>query len=207
MKTPIARFAFTDTLWTPQKRDNGTLQYGCSLLFPKGTDLIGTDEDGKPVNLKEMAVKAAVDEWGDKAKQMIADGIIKNPFLDGDGKQGKNKQTGEAHAGFPGTTFIRVISGGDYAPKLFNKKARPATKDELYSGCYGFAVINAFTWENRENGKGISFGISFAQVTKDGERLGGGGGINPDKWAEKIEDEGEAPASTKDGAGAGGLFG
>ena len=81
------------------------------------------------------------------------------------------------------------------------------SKEELYSGCFGYAVVNAFTWENKENGKGITFGISMFQKAKDGESLGGGGGGNPDEFFEKIADEGDAPAETKTGAGAGGLFG
>lgn len=198
-KTPLARIAFADNLFTPQQRDNGKKQWGCSLLWPKGVDLSA---------LHNAALEAAKEEWGDKAAEMIKNEIIKNPFLDGDSKQGKNKQTGEAHAGFPGTTFIRVISGEEYRPKLVNQKVLPITsKDELFSGCFGYAVVNAFTWENKENGKGISFGVSMIQKAKDGDRLGGAGGINVEEWADKIEDEGEAPAETKTGQGAGGLFG
>jgi hypothetical protein len=197
-KTPLARLAFTDSLFVPQQNDDGTKSWNCSLLFSKSIDL-------KP--LHDLALKAAKEEWGDKAEQMIKDGVIKNPFLDGDGPQGRSKETGEPHAGFPGTTFLRVKSGEEYRPKLVNRKVLPITsKDELYSGCYGYAVIHAFTWDYK-NKKGITFGLSMIQVAKDGERLGGGGGVDPEKWAEKIEDEGEAPASTKDGKGAGGLFG
>jgi len=199
LKTPLARIAFADNLFTPQQRKNGKKQWGCSLLWPKGTDLSA---------LQNAALEAAVQEWGDKAVAMIKEGIIKSPFLDGDSKQGKNKETGAPHAGFPGATFIRVISGEEYRPKLVNQKVLPITsKDELYSGCYGYAVVNAFTWMNEENGKGISFGVSMIQKAKDGDRLGGGGGVDVDKWAEKIDDEGEAPAETKSGQGAGGLFG
>ena len=76
----------------------------------------------------------------------------------------------------------------------------------MYSGCYVYAVVNAFTWENKEKGKGISFGLSMAQFVKDGENLGGGG-ADPEEFFEVIPDTGDAPASTKSGAGAGGLFG
>lgn len=199
VKTPLARFAFTNNLFKPQERDNGKKQWGCSLLFPKDVSLAA---------LEEAAKNAAVAEWGDKAVQMIKDKLIHNPFLDGDGPQGKNKQTGEAHAGFPGTKFIRVISGEEYRPKLVNQRLIAITsQEELYSGCYGYAVVNAFTWENKEKGKGISFGISMLQKAKDGDSLGGGGGGNPEEYFEKIEDEGAAPDSTKSGAGAGGMFG
>lgn len=198
IKTPLARFAFTGGLFKPQEDDRGNKSWTCSLLFPKGVDISA---------LQGAALKAAKEEWGDKAEQMIKDGVIKNPFLDGDGKQGKSKKTGEPHAGFPNTTFIRVKSGEAYRPKLVNQKILPITsEDEFYSGCYGFAVVNAFTWDTKENGKGISFGISMAQKAKDGDRLGGSGG-NPDEHFEKIADEGDAPDSTKTGKGAGGLFG
>ena len=137
LKTPLARIAFADNLFTPQQRKNGKKQWGCSLLWPKGTDLTA---------LQNAALEAAKLEWGDKAIEMIKNDIIKNPFLDGDGKQGKNKESGEPHAGFPGTTFIRVISGEEYRPKLANQKVLSTTsKDELYSDCYGYAVFHAFT--------------------------------------------------------------
>lgn len=198
LKTPLARLAFTQSLFKPQERDNSKKQFGCTLLFPKSEDLSA---------LQNAALKAATEEWGNKAVQWIKDGIIHSPFLDGDGPQGSNKKTGERHAGFAGHRFIRVISGEAYPPKLFNKAVRPiSSQEELYSGCYGFAVVNAFTWENKEKGKGISFGVSMIQVAKDGEKLGGGG-ANPDQFFTNIEDEGEAPVETKDGKGAAGLFG
>lgn len=201
-KTPQGVIAFSRDLFTARARDNGSKGYGCTILFPKSTDLS---------TLKGLAVDAAVEEWGDKAKQMIADGIIKSPFLDGDGKQGKSKETGEPHKGYPGHTFIRCTSGEKFKPKVFDRKRNPIMDEEdCPSGSQVLAVVNAFTWDTKENGKGISFGVSLVQVVKKAEGdevLGGGGGPDPDKWLEKIEDEGEAPAATKGGAGAGGLFG
>lgn len=198
-KTPLARLAFANGLFELQTTQSGKKQWNCTLLFPKSMDLS---------KLHQLAADAAKAEWGDKAIQQIKDGIIKSPFLDGDGKQGKSKKTGEPHAGFPGHWFIRCTSGEDYRPKLVNQKVLPITsRDELKSGDFGYAVVNAFTWENKENGKGLTFGIGMFQKAKDGETLGGGGGLDVDKWAEKIEDEGEAPAETKAGAGASGLFG
>ncbi len=198
-KTPLCRLSFTDGLFKTRENDKGNKSWGCTLLFPKSVDLGG---------LHKLALAAAKEEWGDKAEGWIKDGTIKNPFLDGDGKQGRSKKTGEPHAGYPGTTFIRVQSGETYRPKLVNQQVLPiASQDELYSGCYAFAVVNAFSWENKENGRGISFGVSMIQKAKDGERLGGGGIGEPEEYFEKIADEGDAPAETKTGKGAGGLFG
>ncbi len=55
---------------------------------------------------------------------------------------------------------------------------------------------------------GVSFGISGFQKLREGDPLGDiGTGGDPTKWVETIEDAGEAPAETKTGAGASGLFG
>ena|SRR6185503_18079714 len=199
LKTPLARLAFSQGLFEAQPKQSGGKHWTCSLLFPKSADISA---------LQNLAVEAAKEEWGDKAVQMIKDKLIKSPFLDGDGPQGKSKKTGEPHNGFPGHTFIRCTSGEDYRPKLVNQKVLPITsKDEIYSGCYVYAVVNAFTWENKENGKGITFGVSMIQKAKDGESLGGGGGANPEEHFEAIPDEGDAPAETKTGTGAAALFG
>lgn len=199
-KTPIQmRLAFAKGLFELQTTQRGTKQWNCTLLAPKGVD--------RSV-FEKAALDAATEEWGDKAVQMLKDGLIKSPFLDGDGAQGKSKKTGEPHPGFPGHWFIRCTSGEDYRPKLVNQKVLPITsKDELYSGCYVFAVLNAFTWINDQQGKGITFGITMLQKAKDGERLGGSGGGSPEEHFEVIPDEGDAPAETKKGDGAAGLFG
>ena len=205
VKTPKAIIAFAHTCFEPQERDNGKKQYAPTLLFSKDTDLSA---------LKQAAADAAIAEWGDKAIQWIKDEVIKSPFLDGDGKQAVSKKTGERHPGFAGRTFIRCVSGEDYQPKMFGPSGK--TTDRLYdkadlpSGSTVSAVVNAFTWENKENGKGISFGISIIQLVRkaEGDEVlgGGGGGPDPEKFLEKI-DSGDAPEETKTGAGASGLFG
>ncbi|HEV2155451.1 ssDNA-binding protein [Bradyrhizobium sp.] len=202
-KTPaLVRVAFSNGLFELQTDDRGNKSWTCSLLIPKSDSL---------AVYEKAALEAAAGEWGGEAKvkQLIKDKLIHNPILDGDGPQGKNKQTGESHPGFPGHWFIRVKSGENYPPALVDRKRLPVTKagGAIYSGCYGFAVLHVFTWENKEKGKGLTFGIDMFQAVKDGDRLGGGGGVDVEKWAEVIPDEGEAPASTKGGAGAGGLFG
>ena len=81
-------------------------------------------------------------------------------------------------------------------------------KDLCRSGSQVYAVVNAFTWETKEQGKGISFGVSLVQVVKNAEGdeiLGGGGGPDPSKHFEKLDDEG--PIGDTGGKGAASLFG
>lgn len=199
VKTPLGRLAFANGLFKPIERENGSKQWAATLLFPKTSDL---------TSLRNAVIEAARTEWGDKAVEMLKNEVIKTPFLDGDGKQGRSKETGEPHAGFAGNYFIRVTSGEDYRPKLFDRNVNPTNSpDEIYSGAYVYAVVSCYTWDTKENGKGISFGVSLVQKARDGDRLGGGGGPDPTKFLEKIADEGDAPAATKGGAGAAGMFG
>jgi hypothetical protein len=198
------RFAFTKDLFqTRTDPETGKNRgYGCTILFPKTADL---------APLKDLAVQAAVAQWGDKAKAWLADGTIKSPFLDGDGKQGRSNKTGERHPGYEGHVFIRASSGPDYKPGVFVPDGNgfsPATPETFYSGCYGFAGLNAFTWDNPKNGKGVTFGVSIVAKSRDGEKLGGGGApSDPNAFFEAIPDEGEAPKETAGGSGAAGFFG
>jgi hypothetical protein len=199
-RTPLARLAWSDGLFEPQEDDYGKKWWTCSLLFQKGTDMS---------ELENAALAACEAEWGDKAREWIKNGVIKTPFLDGDGKAGRDKD-GNTREGFANTTFIRPKSGLKYEPQKIKwfkgeQGPTPATEKDLYSGCYVYAVLNAFTWDNPKQGKGVSFGLSLVQKVKDGDRMGGGGGVDVKKWAMQVETE-AAPASTKGGKGAGGLF-
>lgn len=196
VKTPLARLAFAKGLFELKTNEAGRKSWGCTLLFDKATDLSA---------LKNIVVATAKEAWGDKAVEMLKNGLIKNPILDGDGKQGLSTKTGERHPGYEGHFFIRTTSGEQYRPKLFDRKKGPIiSPEECYSGCYVYAVVNAFTWEHPTNGKGVTFGMSMLQVAKDGERLGGGD-LNPDNFFDTLEGD-DAPSSTKSGAGAAALF-
>ena len=198
-KTPLCRVSFAGSLFTPRAQQEGaTPKYGATLIFEKSVDRSAMDNAVKNV---------LIAQWGDKGLERAKAGLIKSPFLDGNGKEARNKKTGELHPGFgPDVFFLRVQSVR--APTLrYRSEHVPATEDEIYSGCYGKAVLNAFAWTNPQNGDGISFGIQFFQKIKDGDRLGGGGGVNASSWMETVPDEGDAPEATRTGAGAGGLFG
>lgn len=201
VKTPLCTISFAENLFEAREDKWGNKSFQATLHFKKGTDLSA---------LENAALDAATQAWGDKARQWIKEGVIKSPFLDGDGKQGKDKE-GNPKVGHAGTIFIRCKSGEKFKPKVFDRKRNPVYEPaDCTSGSEGYGVVNCFTWENDEQGKGLTFGISIFQVAKlakGDEIYGGGGGPDPDKFLEKLDDEGEAPASTKSGAGAGGLFG
>jgi hypothetical protein len=209
-KTPIARFSYVQHMFEPVARtnDDGTpmldknkkpvLELQCTLIFPINTDRSKFDE----------ALKAViVEQWGEEGLVRAKNQLIKTPYLAGDGPEARSKKTGELHPGMgPDVWFIRVATRILTCPVRYRSPTIPATKDEIKSGDYGFAALNAYAWETDKK-SGVSFGIQYLQKVRDGEALGGGGGVDVDDYYEKIADEGAAPASTKTGAGAGGLFG
>lgn len=208
IKTGLVRTSFVDNLFKPRAAEEGaTEKYGCTLLIPK-TDTATLKAMEK--NIVEACVAA---NWGDetKVRDLIAKEIIKIPVLDGDGKQGINKKTGERHPGYEGHFFVRTTSGKDFRPVVVDPaKAVIATYDpsRFKSGDYGYGVISAFTWDNPKNGKGVTFGIGAFQKVKDGEALGGSGGVDTDRFFQNEAVGGEdAPEETKGGAGAAGMFG
>lgn len=196
-----AQYAFEATA-----QEGGKPKFNGTFLIPKTANKVALDE---------LVLNTLVEEFGGKMGgrdgiiNAIKTGIIKSPFLDGDGKQGFDKD-GKPKPGYAGHWFIRCTSGADYPPKMLMSKNGaivPAAKTDINSGDFGYPVVSVYTWDDPRNGKGASFGFNMFMKSRDGESLGGGSGGDPDKYFEPIKDEGAAPAETQDGAGAAGLFG
>lgn len=216
-RAPDCRLGFDLFLLQPQKKTNDAGQpitdkngkqveeWGATFIYPNSTS---------KAPFEKAIIEACINaKWGDEAKikEMIGAGLIKSPFLKGDGKEArfkKGEKAGELQPGYgPDVWFIRTNTR--IAPPVRYKDPNiQATREEVYSGCYGFPVLNAYTWEG-QTGKGVTFGLQYFQKLRDGEKLftGGAASVDPGEYFEKIEDAGDAPAETKSGAGAGGLFG
>lgn len=198
-KTVECRLSFANNLYKARSQEEGKPpKYGCTLIFPKAARS----------ELEAKIIPLIKKEWGDKALEMAKAGVIRSPFLAGDGKEARDSE-GNIKPGLgPDVFFVRTQAGEERPPVVIWKNPnKQETEATVYSGCYGKAVVNMFTWSHTTGGKGVSFGIQMFQKLREGERLGGSGGVDPEKWAEQVPDEGAAPDSTTSGAGAGGLFG
>lgn len=198
------RLSYVQYCFEPNTNEQGKKQFQLTAIFDKQQDL-------SP--LKNAAFAVAEEAWPGKAKQKIEAGVVKTPFLDGDGPQGKFKKgdkAGEQKPELAGKVFLRLTSGVEYPPKMFVSKGGvilPATKADIQSGDYGYLVINPYAWNSPQQGDGLTFGFSMVLKSRSGESLGGGGSSDPDAYFDAIPDEGAAPDQTKGGAGAAGLFG
>lgn len=198
-KTPECRLSYGGGLFRPRAAADGAAErYSATLIFEKKYK----------ADLEKHVAAVIEQEWGKKGIEKAKAGLIKSPFLAGDGKEARNKQSGDLHPGMgPEFFFIRVQANKDRPPAVIWKDPnKQETEETVYSGVYGKAVLNCFAWHNPQSGDGVSFGIQMFQRLRDGERLGGSGSVDPSKYYETIADDGPAPESTKAGAGAGGLF-
>jgi hypothetical protein len=179
--TPEGVLAFSSGLFELQSQDGKKFNYGCTIIF---------DNKHKEFFLEKVRLVVGL-KWGDKGQMRFDKGMIKSPLLDGEGKSAHNQQTGDLYAGFgPGKFFIRPNAQEDAKPRVFWKSRHiDATKEEVYSGCRGVAVLNAYSWENATGGHGVSFGLRAFRKTADGESLGGRAPFNPDKWFVDLEDD------------------
>ena len=200
-KTSEARLSYAMGLYKPRASAVGGREtFGCTFIYPKSAR----------AELEKHVLKVITDEWGEKGVGMAKAGLIKSPFLAGDGKEARHKDTGEIHPGLGADVFfIRPSANADRPPFVRWKDPNTQeTEQTVYSGCYGKPVLNCYAWEHPSNGKGVSFGLIGFQKLREGESLGGSGGsADPSKWMETVEDAGEAPPETQNGAGAQGLFG
>ena len=200
-KSDMCRLSYAKSLFEASSQDGGKKKFNPTLIFPKAAKLA----------MEKIVAEVINQKWGPAGLERAKKGLIKSPFLAGDGKEAHNKKSGELHPGMgPDVFFIRPTANEDRPPYVWwHDPKTPETVNNVYSGCYGKAVLNAYAWVNSAGGEGVSFGISKFQKLMEGERLGsdGSGSADADKWHETVADEGPAPEATKKGAGAGGLFG
>ena len=151
-------------LFTPEAVAAGAeKKYSVSVIIPKSnTKLVA--EVKRAINAALQMGMAST--FGGKMPQNW-----RNPLRDGDLEKGDD----EAYAG---SYFINATSktkpGIVKRVKLNgeNKLVEVTNEDDVYSGCFGFASVNFFAYNNAGN-KGIGAGLNNILKTRDGDYLGG----------------------------------
>lgn len=152
-------------------------KYSVVLMIPKG--------DKKTMRALRAAEKAAAEagaaKFGGKVPKNLASVI----------HDGDEEADLETNPEYEGHYYMSVSS--KTRPGLFDKDVDPITdSEEIYSGCYCRASINAFAYNSHGN-KGVSFGLNHLQKIKDGDFLGGRskGEDDFDAWDEDDDEDDE----------------
>ena len=147
-------------VWEAKSINGGTPKFSVSLIIPK-TDTV-------TVQKIKAAIRAVYEEGQAKLKgngrTVPPLTAIKTPLRDGD----TERPDVPAYAG---SYFINANSAT--APGIVDADCNPIlTCSEVYSGVYGRASINFYTFNSTGN-KDITYGLNNLQKIRDGESLGG----------------------------------
>lgn len=150
--TPEAILSYPSLFTARPGMNGGEAKFGCTLVFPPGTDL---------TEMRKAAMDTLTEKYGDKTAGMVKTGKLKLPFrADGDEK------------GYPeGSIFINVRS--KTAPGIVDAKREKITDPAvIYPGSIVRASVASFAYDTSGN-KGVTFFLNNIQKVRDGARLDG----------------------------------
>ncbi len=143
MKTPEFRAAFP-FLFKPRKGDDGRETFEVLMGFERTTDLTG---------LKQLCAAAIQATWPNGVPK---DKRFESPFKDGADK-----------AKWGLGDYILARAWTKQRPAVFADGVEVIDPAIVYPGCYGEAIVNAFTYQRKEK-NGVSIGLLGFRKTRDG---------------------------------------
>lgn len=160
-KVGKARFSYLH-VFTPRASSEGAdPKYSVTLIIPKDN----TEAIEQIKAAITNAYQAGVGKFGGR---LPAKGTWKNPLRDGDVERPEDEA-------FANSYFLNASS--KQKPGIV--KWGPAGKlvdvideEEIYSGCFGYASVNFFAFNNAGN-KGVACGLNNILLTDKGDYLGG----------------------------------
>lgn len=157
--TGKVRFSYV-TLDKPRASEEGAEpKYSVVLLIPKS--------DTATLKLIKDAIAAAAKAFRDRNGEASLPANPLLPLHDGDGPKPNGGDYGEECKGcyvMNASSKVKPIMRDEFNEEVLDP-------NEIYSGCYGRAIINFYGYNNRR--KGIGCGLLGVQKKHDGEPLGG----------------------------------
>ena len=179
--TPEGQLAFADSLFEKRSQDGVKFNYGCTLIF---------DEKHRPF-FEDIIRRVVGLKWGEKGQRDYR----RRPYQKPAARRRRPTGAFTGQSGNCGLAWDRANSSSGPTPMRMPSRrysgapsAIQANREDIYSGCWGKGILNAYSWENPSGGRGVSFGIRAFQKHRDGESLGGRAPFDPDKWIVDLED-------------------
>lgn len=172
--TGRVRFSYVN-VFTPKAASDGAAEkYSVTLIIPK--------TDAHTLNKIKAAIEAAKASYLTRFPGKKLPASLKSTLHDGDGEKPNGGEYGPECKG----SYVISCSSNN-KPVIVNADKTPLTEpSELYSGCYGRAVLNFYVYDTNGN-KGISAGLNGVMKLSDGEPLAGGIVTDSD-WDDDWED-------------------
>jgi len=169
MTTGKVRFSYLN-VFEPRETQSGTLRYSATLLIPK--------KDKKTVSKINAAIAAAKEAYATKGKNGNG---LKSTLHDGDG----DKPNGGDYPPECRGHYVLTVSSKEQPAIVYPDKKPLTLKRELWSGCYGRAVIQFYVFEG--SNRGITAGLLGVMKLYDGDPLGVGVATDED-WDDDYDD-------------------
>lgn len=160
--TPEFRLSFS-SLYKAEANMNGIVRHEMEMLFPKDR---GASQLKELMDIYNEALKAGKFSGDGPTPRSFKDAII-----NGDSK----KQEGRKGMFILKAVANPEINGKPNAPRLLLANRMPAGPGDIYEGCWCRAILSAFSYEARKDGKanlpviarGASFNILTVQKVRD----------------------------------------
>lgn len=162
------RFSFVNVF--EAKPDlSGRMKYSCQLIIPKAGVILGQKAEDVIANIRKAIdeAKAKAIDKGKLSKQVASSSKFKLPLRDGD----------EAYAENPANSAVRgcyfINASNTVPPGVVGPQLQPLmSTDEFYSGCFGYADVQFFGF-NQAGNAGIGTSLQNVMKKTDGDRLDG----------------------------------
>ena len=172
--TGKVRFSYLN-VFSPRAIEDEPAKYSVTLLIPK-------NDKATLTKIKE-AMEAAKIAFSAKRSGKKLPSNLKHTLHDGDGERPSSGEFGKECKGH----YVMTVSSKNPPVIVYSDKTPITDPRELFSGCYGRAIINFYVYDTNGN-KGISAGLSGLMKLYDGEPLGGGV-VTDEMWNDDWEDE------------------
>ena len=176
--TGKVRFSYLN-VFSPRAINEGDQpKYSVTLLIPKS--------DKATVKKIKDAMEAAKTSYMQRNSGKKLPASLKHTMHDGDGERPNGGEFGEECAGH----YVMTVSSKNSPVLVYSDKTPITEPKELFSGCYGRAIINFYVYDTNGN-KGISAGLNGLMKLYDGEPLGGGVVTDSDRdddWEDDADD-------------------
>lgn len=157
--TGEVRLSYVNLVQPKASEDGATPKYSTVLLIPKS--------DTATLQKIKKAIAEAADAFRARNGQASLPTNPLTPIHDGDGSKPNGGDYGEECKG----CWV-INASSTIKPALYDSDGvELLDPNEIYSGCYGKALINFYGYNNRR--KGIGCGLLGVKKLRDGEPLGG----------------------------------
>ena len=173
--TGKVRFSYLNVFQPRAINDGDAPKYSVTLLIPKS--------DKHTVSKIKAGMEAAKTSYIQRNSGKKLPAQLKHTLHDGDGERPNGGEFGEECKGH----YVMTVSSKNPPVIVYNDKTPITDPKELFSGCYGRAIINFYVYDTNGN-KGISAGLNGLMKLHDGEPLGGGVVTDSD-WDDDWEDD------------------